>query len=176
MPLARTRVTVMTFPWPENRGHVPQPLGIAGGLAGGVQSVGHHSAGEGGAVGEGDTLPQGEGPGEAVGAVSLAAQHRHGLKGLVQLKQGLVQQGGQGQVRAICPQNGVKGIRGIGRQGETGGGRGRLRVGDAAEEETEEPPLPEEEAEPSPLGPQAVSRTATRARQRRERRCFIVIP
>ena len=43
------------------------------------------------------------------------------------------------------------------------------------EEETEEPP-PLEEAEPSSFGPQAVSRVTARARQRRKRRCFIVIP
>ena len=113
-----------------DRLHLGQPPGKPGLSAPGqLQGGGRVGGGEGGAVGEGDSRPEDEGPGEAVLTDGVAlAQQRLGGEALVQSEQPLPDETGEGGVHLVHPQDGVEGPGGPGKgegRGAAGAGRGR---------------------------------------------------
>lgn len=109
-----------------------QAAGVpGGGIQRRLEGLGRRLPGEGSAVGEGNSGPEGEGPGEPVLADRVAlTQQGDGLELAVHSEEPLVQQRGQGEIGLVPGEDRVKAGCGIGGQGE-GGGK-LLRSGGAA--------------------------------------------
>ena len=124
-----------------HRPHAPQPLGVVGVRRHSVpEGLGGNRPRQGGAIGKGDPLPQGEGPGQPVLADGVtAAQQGLGLKRGVHREEPLIEQGAQSQICPVGRPGGVErvlGVKGEGKGDRGGDGllllrrRGEVRAGD----------------------------------------------